>query len=140
MTELNAATLQLTDEELVRKIEDCTLECEFHHVDHIRLAWIYLRMMPLAEAEVRMAGTLRRYSAHKGKADRYHHTITLAWMRLVAGARRRAPEISAFEEFLTAHPHLQRVGVLSEFYSKDLLASADSRANWIEPDLEPFPT
>jgi hypothetical protein len=139
MTELNAATLHLTDEELVRKIEDCSLECDFHHADHIRLAWIYLRMMPAVEAQERMAATLRRYSAHQGKAGRYHHTMTLAWMRLVAAARRATPNICLFAEFIAAHPHLVNAKTLQEYYSDGLLGMPTARANWIEPDLSPLP-
>src|SRR5271169_4224321 len=112
MSELKAGTLHLTDTELVREIESCTLDTEFHHADHIRLAWIYLRMMPPAGAEERMTATLRRYSTHKGKAERYHHTMTLAWMRIVAGARRATPELNVFEDFIAAHPDLAQVNAL----------------------------
>jgi hypothetical protein len=140
MIKLNAGTLHLADEELVRKIEDCTLETNFHHADHIRLAWIYLRMVPRAEAEERMADTLRRYSAHKGKPDRYHHTMTLAWMRLVAAARRATPEITVFDEFITAHPHLADQKSLLRHYSQTLLDDPAARTEWIQPDVEPLPT
>jgi hypothetical protein len=139
MPELNAGTLHLTDEELVREIEACTLGVEFHHADHIRLAWIYLRMMPLPEAEERMAGTLLRYSAHKGKPDRYHHTMTLAWMRLVAATRRSTPEICVFDEFMAAYPHLADAKALSKYYSEGLLEMPAARAGWVEPDLSPIP-
>jgi hypothetical protein len=138
MTELNAGTLHLTDEELVRKIEDCTLDAEFHHADHIRLAWIYLRMMPTAEAAERMAGTLRRYSAHKGKPERYHHTMTLAWMRLVASAQRTTPEVSAFGDFVAAQPRLLDRDALATHYSQEILRGDPARTRWVEPDLHPL--
>jgi hypothetical protein len=139
MTELKCGTLHLIDEELVRTIEDCTLESEFHHADHIRLAWIYLRILPEADAEQRMSAALRRYSAHKGKPERYHHTMTLAWMRLVAAARRVTPDIRVFEEFAAAHPHLTVQRTLLRHYSQDRLDDSMARAKWIEPDLRPIP-
>jgi len=135
MTALNAGTLHLTDDELVRVIENCTLESDFRHADHIRLAWIYLRMMPPPEAEERMASTLRRYSAHKGKPERYHHTMTLAWMRLVASAQRATPEISALGKFIAAHPHLANQKTLLGHYSQNVLDSDAARGGWVEPDL-----
>ncbi len=138
MTELNAGTLQLSDDDLVRKIEDCTLETEFHHADHIRLAWICLRMMPAEDAEKRMSEALRRYSAHKGKPERYHHTMTLAWMRLVAAARQVTPDICVLEEFVAAHPHLTLQQTLLQHYSRDRLDDSIARAKWIEPDLRPL--
>jgi hypothetical protein len=139
MTGLNAGTLQLSDDELVRRIEDCTLESEFHHADHIRLAWIYLRMLPEADAEQRMSEALRRYSAHKGNPERYHHTMTLAWMRLVDSARREAPDIGVFEEFIVAYPQLVQLSSLSKYYSEKLLATPVVRAEWVAPDLFPLP-
>ena len=35
---------RLNDEEFLQAFEDCTLE-EFHHADHVRMAWLYLRGM-----------------------------------------------------------------------------------------------
>jgi hypothetical protein len=139
MTNLYAATLHLTDEDLVNRIEDCTLESEFHHADHIRLAWIYLRMLPETEAADRMASTLKRYSAHKGKPDRYHHTRTFAWMQLVGSARRATPENCTFEEFIAAHPHLVDQKTLLSHYSQECLDHPAARTEWIEPDLRPLP-
>jgi hypothetical protein len=139
MAKLNAATLHLTDDELVHAVESCTLEVSFHHADHIRLAWIYLRMLPLAEAEERMAATLRRYSAHKGKPERYHHTMTLAWMRLVAAARRDTPGPIVFEEFIAAHPSFAQANALLKYYSKELLEMPAARINCVDPDLLPLP-
>ncbi|MFZ0818801.1 MAG: hypothetical protein WAM91_01945 [Candidatus Acidiferrales bacterium] len=138
MIESNSGTLHLTEEELVRGIEGCTLDSEFHHADHIRLAWIYLRMMPAAEAEERMAVALRRYSAHKGKPERYHHTMTLAWMRLVAAARRASPQLNMFEEFIAAHPHLAHQQTLMRHYSQHRLDNHTARTEWLEPDMEPL--
>jgi hypothetical protein len=139
MAELNAGTLQLSDGELVRKIEDCTLETEFHHADHIRLAWIYLRTLPETEAADRMASTLKRYSAHKGKPDRYHHTMTLAWVRLVSAARRATPKTEVFGEFVAAQPHLADQKTLLSHYSQECLDNPAARTGWIEPDLRPLP-
>ena len=37
----------MTDSEFVDSFEDCTLpSTAFHHRDHVRLAWIYLRRHP----------------------------------------------------------------------------------------------
>jgi hypothetical protein len=139
MTDLNASTLHLTDEELMSKVEGRTLDVAFHHADHIRLAWVYLRMMPSAEAEERMAATLRRYSAHKGKPERYHHTMTLAWMRLVAAAQRATPKLIEFEEFIAAHPDLVNQQTVLQYFSQQQLDHPTSRTEWLEPDIQPLP-
>jgi hypothetical protein len=131
----------LPDNQFVVALESCELPNEsFHHSDHVRLAWIYLRSMPESRARERMASTLRRFAAHNGKSERYHHTRTLAWMRLVSAAIQATPAIDSFEEFLEAHPHLSNQLTLLQHYSKDCLESQASRAGWVAPDLQSLPS
>jgi hypothetical protein len=67
MTDTGAGTLHLPEDEFVAEFESCRLPAaQFHHADHIRLAWIYLRQMNEPEAAERMgrvSGDLRRTSA-----------------------------------------------------------------------------
>ena len=44
-----------------------------------------------------------------------------------------------FAEFLAQHPEVLRRDLLSEYYSDDVLNSADARARFVEPDLRPLP-
>ena len=129
----------LSDAELIAAIESCTLEAEFHHADHIRLAWIYLRAMPEPQAAQRMCETINRFAAHKGKAERYHHTITLAWIRLVSAVLRTVPASDSFLEFISANPHLCNQQTLARHYSQQLLDSPAARAQWVAPDRAPLP-
>jgi hypothetical protein len=41
--------MELTEEEFVRQFEQATLG-DFHHQDHVRIAWIYIREYPGLEA------------------------------------------------------------------------------------------
>ncbi|HUK30855.1 MAG TPA: hypothetical protein VLV89_07065 [Candidatus Acidoferrum sp.] len=130
----------LSDQELVSGMESCSLPGElFHHADHIRLAWIYLRMMPEPKAAERMASTLKNFSAFNGKPERYHHTMTLAWIRVVAAARFATPEPGVFEEFFAAHPHLADQHLLLHHYSQRRMDDPRARSEWVEPDLCPLP-
>ena len=120
----------------VAAFEDCTLpNTLFRHREHLRLAWLYLRDLPYAEAAVRMEESIRRYAAHHGAAEKYHHTVTLFWMRLVAAARDETPGASTFEAFIAAHPHLLDKEILGRFYSAQRLAGDQARRGWVEPDL-----
>jgi len=87
-----------------------------------------------------MASTLRRFAAHNGKPERYHHTRTMAWMRLVSAAIEATPAIDSFEEFIEAHPHLTNQETMLHHYSKDCLESQASRTGWVAPDLQSLPT
>ena len=133
-------TTELTDAEFVRAFEACQLSNEsFHHRDHIRLAWIYLQRYPELEARALMAGAIRKFAAHHGKSDKYHETVTVAWLRLVADGIARMPPGSSFEQLTAAGPELLDKRTIEKFYSPATLASESARTWWVEPDLQPLP-
>lgn len=128
----------MTDEEFLRAFEACELSngC-FHHRDHIRLAWIYVHRYGEAEASERIAASIRRFAAHHGKNDKYHETMTIAWMRLVADAARSST--GDFDEFAQHFPALLDKSALGAFYSDAVLQSDAARNEFIAPDLKPLP-
>jgi hypothetical protein len=127
----------MTDDDFARAFETCELSNEsFHHRDHIRLAWIYLHRYGREEAGSRMADSIRRFAAHHGKSDKYHETLTRAWMQLVAHAGKSAPD---FETLLTTCPSLLDKTSLTEFYSEALLQSDAAKTAFVAPDRKPLP-
>lgn len=130
----------LSDDEFLAAFEATTL-AEFHHVDHIRVAWIYLQRLPFPQASRRMAESLRRFAASKGAHQKYHETITQAWMFLVADALDQDHHDAAqgFDAFAAAHPGLLDAHALDRFYSSQLLASPAARNEFVPPDLSPLP-
>jgi hypothetical protein len=140
MDEIRAGTLHLSDAEFVATFESYNLPAtEFHHADHVRLAWIYLREFGEAEAAERILVGIQRFSSHNGSPGKFHVTRTLAWMALVAESRRATPEISGFSEFAAAHPHLFDAQRLLNFYSLSHLESEAARMGWVEADRRPLP-
>lgn len=132
--------LSAADRQFVSAFERCELGAEsFHHRDHIRLAWAYLESLHEKEACARMAESIRRFAAHHGATEKYHHTTTIAWMRLVAGARRADRGGRDFEKFLSANERLLDREALQAYYSRSLLNSPEARSGWVEPDLAPLP-
>jgi hypothetical protein len=118
----------MTDQEFVRAFERCELSPDlFHHRDHIRLARIYVELEGAAKATERFKSSLRKFAAHIGKSEKYHETITVAWMRLVASAT------DGDVEKLMDKAYLER------FYSPELLATDAARAGFVEPDREKLP-
>jgi hypothetical protein len=92
---------------------------DFHHASHIRLALAYLAESgSVDEATDRMAAALRRFAAAAGHEQKYHHTLTVFWMRMAAQLLDKALPLA--------------------YYSADRLASAAARAQWVEPDLQPL--
>jgi hypothetical protein len=110
----------------------------FGHRDHLRMAWLYVRRYGQHEA-MRRAGTgLRELAASHGHPERYSATRTAVWVTLVAHHLAEAPDLG-FDAFLGRFPRLLDGRLLDSHYSPDLLASAGSRARWVEPDRLPLP-
>jgi hypothetical protein len=56
---------------------------------HVRVAWWYARHHPWRTALNLFQDNLRAFATAHGKPERYHETITVAFMALVADHRKR---------------------------------------------------
>jgi hypothetical protein len=119
----------MTDAELLRSFEDTTLE-PFHHRDHLRVTYLYVRQYGEAGTRERLGPAILRYAAARNAAHKYHETITQAWIGLVALAN--GPE---FDAMLAENPGLLDKNMLKRFYSPEVLESQEARQNWVQPDL-----
>jgi hypothetical protein len=125
---------RLADREFVEAFENGTLPAEmFHHADHIRLAWLYLRNHTYEAAERRFCDGLVRFATRFGVPEKFHLTMTLAWLRAVHARIRTDGEIS-FDAWLASHSALLDRNFLLHHYSKERLESQEARTGWLEPD------
>ena len=124
----------MTDAEFLHAFEDTSLE-PFHHRDHLRVTYLYLRQFGEAGTRERLGPAILRYAAARNGAEKYHQTITLAWIRLVAVALENARD---FDAMLGEHPELLDKNLLRRYYSAALLESPEARAHWVEPDQAPL--
>jgi hypothetical protein len=129
----------LSDEEFRRRFEEGTLPAaEFHHRDHVRLAWLYLRSGPPIEALTRFSDGLRRLAARHGKPDLYHETITWAYLLLIRERmeRQRAEIGESWEDFAARNPDLLtwKPSVLDAYYRPETLGSELARRIFVLPD------
>ncbi|HLW83247.1 MAG TPA: hypothetical protein VKS20_14505 [Candidatus Acidoferrales bacterium] len=132
--------MRLNDEEFLRAFENCDLPNNaFHHGDHVRAAWLYVRRFGASEAAGHLSQGILSFATHHGSPQKYHHTMTVAWVRLIAAAQRETPEIKRFEDFAAAHPSLLELRALSKYYSASRMGSSAARSAWVEPDLHPLP-
>jgi hypothetical protein len=111
---------------------------DFHHRDHVRLAWAYLREYELVEALVRFREALRKFAAHKGLPGLYHETITLMFLLLI---RERCERHTSFEELEASSPELfnWKPSLVDRYYGEATLQSDRARAALVLPDLDAFP-
>ncbi len=125
---MRLTSVAMTDSEFLTAIENCRYPiADFHHVEHLRLGWLLLSKMDLAPASTCAARTLRRFTQHYGRADRYHETITQAWMRLLSSHEERE-----FCEFLALHGHRVALALLHRHWRRETLRSDAARAAWVE--------
>jgi hypothetical protein len=110
----------------------------FGHREHLELAWTYLGRYGLEEATQAMTRAVRHVARRHGQPNRYHDTITRAWVRLVA-VHLRDGDRGSFDGFIADNPGLLDRHLLARHYSAQLIASDGARAAWAEPDLRPLP-
>jgi hypothetical protein len=111
---------------------------DFHHRDHLRLAWIQIRRLGQERASDTVAGTIRRFAAHHGHADRYHETMTRFWVRVVGIGITRHPAL-AFDDLVAAEPHLLDKNLPYRHWSRERMGSDDAKRQWMEPDIRLMP-
>ena len=111
---------------------------DFHHRDHLRLAWIQIRRLGVERASDTVAGAIRRFAAHHGHAGRYHETMTRFWVRVVAMGIGRHPTLP-FDDLLAAEPHLLDKTLPFNHWSRERMASDEARRRWMEPDIRLMP-
>jgi hypothetical protein len=110
----------------------------FGHREHLELAWTYLRVYSIEEAETVMSAAIRHVARQHGAEAKYHETITLSWLRCTAVHMQRWGAES-FEEFIARNPELLDGTLLEHFYSRELMFGQPARAVWVDPDLRPLP-
>ncbi|MFY9560337.1 MAG: hypothetical protein WAQ52_08905 [Terriglobales bacterium] len=130
----------MTGDELIDQFErGATPENSFHHADHVRLAFEYLRRYPALEALGRFVAALQRFATAHGKPGLYHETITWAYLFLIHERMLRSSQPQTWEEFACANPDLMtwecgKGGILARYYQQDTLASDTARAAFLLPD------
>jgi hypothetical protein len=133
----------MTDEAFARAFENgfVTPE-EFGHVAHVRVAWVYLHETASLNAALnRMRQGIQRFAAAAGVPQKYHETITVLWMRLLADIKARGA-VGELAGVLRTHPELADKDLPLKYYSRDRLFSDEARSGWVEPDrqtLTPLP-
>jgi hypothetical protein len=123
----------MTDVELTRALERGEIK-DFHHASHLHVAWVYLdESSSVQQAANKMRNTLRQFAAAAGKPEKYHETITLFWVHLLAHAASRAERL---EDIVHANPQLLEKNFPLAYYSPERLFSDEARTSWVEPDLK----
>ncbi len=112
---------------------------QFRHRQHINLAFLAVRRYGMPEATARICDWIRHIAAYERAPQKYHHTVSRAWVELVAHHVHADPDCADFETFAGRNPALLDKRLLSRHYRSSTLAAVPARRGWVEPDLLPFP-
>ena len=125
-------------EEFLRRFESAELTSdEFTHIEHVRMAWLYLRAHPLPEALAKIRDGIRHFAEVHGAGGLYHETITVGYALLICSRiRDGADDWDDWEEFRRANPELfePKLGLLRRYYDEQTLHSPAAKQRFIWPD------
>jgi hypothetical protein len=126
--------VMLPDDDFISGFEAASLT-EFHHADHVRLTILYLARHGRDDALRRLTAGIRRLAAADGHPEKFHVTMTRAWLEVIEAARAKHPEARDPASLLAACPELLDRHVLRQCYSRERLESDRARTEWMPPDL-----
>ena len=132
--------LSSEDRIFVDRFERCELPPPFTHRDHVRLAYSCLTGSDVDAACDTVKASLLRYLDHHGvDPEKYHETLTRAWLLAVRHFMAITPPARSAEEFLRKQPRLLESRIMLKHYSRERLFSTDARRGFLEPDRLPIP-
>jgi hypothetical protein len=125
------------EREQIERFESGSIAPEsFHHADHVRLAFCYLRLYSPLQALEKFCAGLKGFAQSHGKTNLYHETITWAYLLLINERMHRAGRDQSWEEFAAANPDLLtwKNGLLNRYYTETTLQSELARRVFVFPD------
>jgi hypothetical protein len=124
----------MSDEEFLAALEACSLsEREFGHAAHVRAAYLYLRSGDFAVALANTRRTIQAFAESLGKADRYHETITVAYLALIRQELYEFGDGGSWAGFARANAELLDRDLLLRFYPQAQLQSELARRIFLLP-------
>ena len=116
---------------------------EWHHRQHIKVAYLYLRRYPFEQARIRISERIRAFNAAKKVPESltggYHETMTQAWLHLVYFTLCEYGPAENADVFYEQHPQLWGKKTLRFYYTKERFVTQEAKAKFLTPDITPFP-
>jgi hypothetical protein len=123
---------------LVRAFEMCELNpAGFKHYQHLAVALWHIANFPFAEASEKMTSGIKKLAAAYGKSG-YHETITVFWLDLVHEFYLSVDSSDSISRLANRLVAQYEKDAIYEFYSRELLDSAEAKSKWVAPDAQPL--
>jgi hypothetical protein len=134
----------IADETFLGQFEATTWPLEqWHHQQHIKVAYLYLCRYPLETAATRIREKIKAFNAAKqvpdGLSMGYHETMTQAWLRLVYFSLCEYGPAENADAFFESNPQLSQKKTLRFFYTRERFMTLEAKAEFLQPDVTPLP-
>ena len=110
---------------------------QFHHRDHVRMAWTYLREYGFPAGATRFVAALQRFALANGKPQLYHATITWAYLVTVFDRMQRGESgVGSWESFAAENADLLtwKPSIIDALYLPETIASEHARRVFVLPN------
>ena len=126
----------MDDREFLDALEGCTLPgAAFDHRAHVRAAYLYSLDADFVTSLGRIERAIRAFAASLGAADKYHETITIAFLSLVRRRMFESGPEESWEAFADAHPDLLDPQAVARYYPAGELKTRVARHTFVLPEL-----
>jgi hypothetical protein len=108
----------------------------FGHKEHVRVAWVYLRLYDLTGASHRFIDALKRFADFHGADGLYHETITWAFLLAINERIGKMARHHDWQAFAAENPDMLESGstFLHRYYRPETLKSDLARRVFVLPD------
>ncbi len=107
----------------------------FDHSAHLQAGWECIQKENPEEPR-HLAVSLYTLADSAGAPERYHATITGAFLTLIAASAKPG---ESFDDFLAKNPDLSERDCLGRYYSRARLTLPEARRRFLMPDRQPLP-
>lgn len=135
-------TISKDDKSFLYQVETFDFPVEsFDHRAHVRLAYIYLAGGDVKTAVDKTKETLLGLLKHAeiDPNEKYHETLTNAWIIAVHHFMKQSSAFESANEFLDNNVKLLDLKIMMTHYSYEVLFSERARKNFVEPNISQIP-
>jgi hypothetical protein len=108
------------------------------HRAHLAVALVYAHRHAYDAALIRIRDHINAYNRICGQPDGYNETVTVLFLRKVFAEASGARALPALPEELARLATLCTAEWVYRHYSKERVWSAEAKARWLAPDLNPL--
>lgn len=126
-------------------LEGALPAANWHHREHVIMAAWHLLRHSADDAIPLIRERIQRYNEASGGQNTatsgYHETLTIFWIRILAHRLGQLDGLDPLDKVRTLADEFGSCGGLfRDYYSFDVVKSAEARLGWIEPDLAALPS